>query len=156
MELVPLPKNEATFSQWVHEVRDALGRFPESTVRNWITRSLIGAPAELVRGLGPNPAVETILRKLHAMHGAVAPLDVMMRRLLNISQNKGEHVSQFATRLETTLNNIQRDHPGQLTKATIQNSLRDRFYQGLKKAYKDSLCYLYAAKVPYEDILNSC
>ena len=79
------------------------------------------------------------------MHGAVAPLDVMMQRLFNISQNKGEHVSQFVTRLETTLNNIQRDHPGQLTQATIQNSLRDRFYQGLKKAHKDSLCYLYAA-----------
>lgn len=27
--VVPPPKNEATFSQWVHEVRDALGRFPE-------------------------------------------------------------------------------------------------------------------------------
>ena len=150
---VPPPKNEATFSQWVYEVKDALGRFPEATVRNWITRSLRGVPAELVRGLGPNPAVETVLRKLHTMHGAVAPLDVMMRRLFNISQNKGEHVSRFATRLETTLNNIQCDHPGQLTQATIQNSLRDRFYQGLKKAHKDSLHYLYAAKAPYEEIL---
>ena len=36
--VVPPSKNEATFSQWVHEVRDALGRFSESTVRNWITR----------------------------------------------------------------------------------------------------------------------
>ena len=153
--VVPPPKNEASFSQWVHEVKDAMGRFPEATVRNWITRSLRGAPAELVRGLGPNPAVETVLKKLHTMHGAVAPLDVLMRRLFNISQNKGEHVSQFATRLETTINNIQRDHPGQLTRATIQNSLRDRFYQGLKKAYKDSLRYLYAAKAPYEDILTA-
>ena len=154
-EVVPPPKNEATFSQWVHEVQDALGRFPEATVRNWITRSLRGATAELVRDLGPNPAVETVLRKLHIMHGAVAPLDMMMRRLFNISQNKGVHVSQFATRLETALSNIQHDHPGQLTKATIQNSLRDHFYQGLKKAYKDSLFYLYAAKAPYEDILTT-
>ena len=153
--VVPPPKNEATFSQWVHEVKDALGRFPEATVRNWITRSLRGAPAELVRGLGPNPAVETVLKKLQIMHGAVAPLDVMMRRLFNISQNKGEHVSQFATRLETTINNIQRDHPGQLTQATIRSSLRDRFYQGLKKAHKDSLHYLYATKAPYEEILTA-
>ena len=137
--VVPPPKNEATFSQWVHEVRDALGRFPEPTVKNWINRSLRGAPAELVRGLGPNPAVETVIKKLHSMHGAVAPLDVMMKRLFNLSQNKGEHVSQFATRLETALNSIQRDHPGQPTQATIQNSLRDHFYQGLKKVYKDSL-----------------
>ena len=153
--VVPPPKNEASFSQWVHEVRDALGRFPERTVRNWITRSLRGAPAELVRGLGPNPAVETVIKKLYSMHGAVAPLDVMMRRLFNISQNKGEQISPFATRLETAINSIQHDHPGQLTQATIQNSLRDRFYQGLKKSLKESLRYLYAAKVTYEEILTA-
>ena len=89
------------------------------------------------------------------MHGAVAPLDAIMRRLFNISQGKGEQISLFATRLETALNNIQRDHPGQLTKATIQNSLRDHFYQGLKKNLKESLCYLYAAKAPYEEILTA-
>ena len=149
------PKNEATFSQWVHEVKDALGRFPEPTVRNWITRSLRGVPAELVRGLGPNPAVETVIKKLKTMHGAVSPLDVMMRRLFTLSQGKTEHISAFATRLETALNNIQRDHPGQLTQVTIQNSLRDRFYQGLKKTYKESLHYLYAAKAPYEEILTA-
>ena len=32
--VVPPPKNEASFSQWVHEVKDAMGRFPEATVRN--------------------------------------------------------------------------------------------------------------------------
>ena len=31
----------------------------------------------------------------------------------------------------------------------------DCFYQGLKKVYKDSLQYLYAAKAPYEDILTA-
>ena len=151
--VVPPPKNEATFSQWVHEVRDALGRFPEPTARNWITRSLRGAPADLVRGLGPNP--KTVIKKLKTMHGAVSPLDVMMRRLFTLSQGKTEHISAFATRLETALNNIQRDHPGQLTQVTIQNSLRDRFYQGLKKTYKESLRYLYAAKAPYEEILTA-
>ena len=72
--VVPSPKNEASFSQLVHEVRDAFERFPEPTVSNWITRSLRGAPAELVRGLGPNPAVETMIKKLKTMHGEVSPL----------------------------------------------------------------------------------
>ena len=124
-------------------------------MRNWITRSLRGAPAKLVRGLGPNPAVETMIKKLKTMYGAVFPLDVIMRRLFTLSQGKTEHISAFATRLETALNNIQRDHPGQLTQVTIQSSLRDRFYQGLKKAYKKSLHYLYAAKAPYEEILSA-
>ena len=37
---VPIPKNKATFVQWIHEVREAQNRFPESTVKNWILRSL--------------------------------------------------------------------------------------------------------------------
>ena len=78
-----------------------------------------------------------------------------MRRLFTLSQGKTEHISAFATRLETALNDIQRDHPGQLTQVTIQNSLRDRFYQGLKKTYKESLHYLNAAKALYEEILTA-
>ena len=139
--VVPSPKNEATFSQWVHEVRDALGRFSEFTVRNWITRSLRGAPAELVKGLGDNPPVETLIKKLKTMHGVVSPLDVMMRRLFTLSQEKNKLISAFATRLESAINRIQRDDPGQLTQTTIQSSLCDTFYQGLKKTYKESLHY---------------
>ena len=105
--VVPQPKYKAICSQWVHEVRDVLGRFPKSTIRNWITRSIRGAPAELVRGLGHNPPVETVIKKLKTMHGAVSLLDVMMRRLFTLSQGKSEHISAFATRLETSINSIQ-------------------------------------------------
>ena len=105
--VVPPPKNEAIFSQWVHEVRDAFGRFSESTVRNLITRSLRGAPTKLVRGLGHNPPVETVIKQLKTMHRAVSPLDIMMRRLFTLSQGKNEHISGFATRLETAINSIQ-------------------------------------------------
>ena len=72
--VVPIPKNEATYAQWIHEVKQALDRFPETTVRNWISRSLRGTPAETVRSLGPGATVQTILQKLEMMHGAVYTL----------------------------------------------------------------------------------
>ena len=59
---VPPPKNETTFAQWIHDVREAQARFPESTVRNWISRSLRGPPADAVRSLGPYVG---ILPELH-------------------------------------------------------------------------------------------
>ena len=88
------------------------------------------------------------------MHGAVAPFDVMMRKLFSIGQTKGESVTNFAIRLETTLANIQRDHPRQMTDASMEASRRDRFYQGLKKSYKESLRYLYDTGAPYKAILR--
>ena len=152
---IPPGKKEATFAQWIHEVRDAQNQLPESTVRNWISRSLLGPPADAVRSLGPYVSVATILNKLETMHGAVAPFDVMMRKLFNIGQNKGESVTNFAIRVETILTNIQRDHPRQMTDASMKASRRDRFYQGLKKSYKESLRYLYDTGAPYEAILRA-
>ena len=150
---IPPPKNEATFTQWSYEVKEALDRFPENTVRNWILRSVRGSAADSIRSLGPRASVAAILHKLETMHGTVAPFDVMMRRLFNLVQGKTESVSTFATRLETAMANIQSNHPGRLTRASIEASMRDRFYQGLKKSYKEPLRYLYDAGSPYEAIL---
>ena len=151
--VVPPPKNEAMFAQWIHEVRQALEKFPETTVRNWISRSLRGPPAEIVRSLGPGVTVQFILQKLEIMHGAVYPFDVMMRRVFNIAQGKGESVTQFATKLESAISNVQRDHPMQSAHVNLRNSMRDCFYQGLKKSLKESLRYLYNTGAPYETIL---
>ena len=152
---IPPSKNEVTFFQWIHEVRDALTRFPESTVRNWISRSLRGPPADAVRNLGPYATIASILNKLETMHGAVAPFDVMMKKFFGMSQTKGEIVTNYAIRLENTLASIQRDHPHQVDKYKMQQSQRDRFFQGLKKTYRDSLRYLYDTGAPYEAILTA-
>ena len=152
---VPPNKNEATFAQWIHEVREAQAIFPESTVRNWISRSFRGPPADVVRSLGPYASIASILNKLEMMHGAVAPFDVMMKKLFGMSQSKGESVTNYAIRLETTLANIPRDHPHHVDRHYMEASQRDRFFQGLKKTYRDSLRYLYDTGAPYEAILTA-
>ena len=152
---IPPNKNEATFALWIHEVREAQTRFPESTVRNWISRSLRGPPTDAVRSLGPYASITSILNKLETMHGAVAPYDVVMRKLFGLSQSKGESVTNFAIRIETTLANIRRDHPHQMDRNQGEASQRDRFFQGLKKNYRDSLRYLYDTGAPYENILTA-
>ena len=152
---VPPPKNETTFSQWIHEVKQAQARNLEQTVRNWISRSLRGTPGELVRSLGSDASVATILKALQGKYGAVAPLDVMMKKLFGISQGKTESVTNYAIRVESTLANIQRDHPRLVDPAYMESSGRDRFFQGLKKTYRDSLRYLYDTGGSYEAIVNA-
>ena len=152
---VPPPKNETTFSQWIHEVKEAQARSPEKRVRNWISRSLRGTPGELVRSLGPFASVKTILRALEGKYGAVAPLDVMMKKLFGMSQGKTESVTNYAVRIESTLADIQRDHPRHVDPAYMESSGRDRFFQGLKKIYRDFLRYLYDTGAPYEAILKA-
>ena len=63
---IPPNKNETTFAQWIHEVREAQGRNSEATVRKWINRSLRGPPAELVRSMGSCASVAAILPAMEA------------------------------------------------------------------------------------------
>ena len=93
----------------------------------------------MVRSLGPFASVTNILKAMEGKYGAVAPLDVMMKKLFGISQGKTESVTNYAIRVESTLANIQRDHPNQVDPAQMEASGRDRFFQGLKKTYRDSL-----------------
>ena len=151
----PPGKNEATFAQWIYEVRDAEARFSESIIRTWISRSLRGPPADVVRNLGPQTTVKDILSKLETMHGAVAPFDVIMKKLFSLRQEKTEGVTDYAIRLETTIASIHQDHPYQMTLAYMEASRRDRFFQGLKRSYRDSLRYLYDTGAPYESILRA-
>ena len=152
---IPPNKNETTFAQWIHEVREAQARNSETTVRNWIIRSLRGPPAELVRSMGAAASVPAILQAMEEKYGAVAPLDVMMKKLFSLSQGKTESVTNFAIRLESTLANIQTDHPMQVNRMQMDASQRDRLFQGLKKVYRDSLRYLYDTGAPYQAILTA-
>ena len=42
-----------------------------------------------------------------------------------------------------------------MTLAYMEASRRDRFFQGLKRSYRDSLRYLYDTGAPYESILRA-
>ena len=89
------------------------------------------------------------------MHGAVAPFDVMMKKLFGMSQSKGESVTNYAIRLESTLANIQRDHPHQVDRHQMEANQRDRFFEGLKKTYRDSLRNFYETGASYTTILTT-
>ena len=71
--MVPTPRNEATLEQWMYRVTRAADRFPESTVKNWIHRSLTGSPAVAIRNLGPDATIPVILQKLELLFGSVNP-----------------------------------------------------------------------------------
>ena len=152
---VPPNKNETTFAHWIHEVKEAQARLPESTVRNWISRSLRGPPAKIMRSLGPYAAVATSIQAMEVKYEAVAPLDVMMKKLFGPSQGRTESVTNYAIRLETPPADIQRDHPTQVNQVQMDTSQRDRFFQGLKKSYRDSVRYLYDTGSPYQTILTA-
>ena len=146
---IPPGKGEVSYTQWVYEVKDALSRHPVGVVRSWITRSLRGPPAKTVQSLEEHVPVQEILDKLETMHVTVSPYDVM------ITQTKTEKVNCFATCLESTVADIRKNHASKMNKASSEDHLREQFYQGLRKNYRDSLRYLFDTGATYTQILKA-
>ena len=99
---------------------DALTWHPTGVVMSWITRSLRGPSAETARNLGHVP-LQVIPDKLETMHGTETSYSVMMNKFFNITQIKSEKVSYFATRLETTMADIRKDHLAKMARASAEN-----------------------------------
>ena len=136
---IPSLKNKASFTQWMYEMPWL--EHPAGVVRSWIIWSLRGPHRDSKKPrAGP---LQVILDMLDTMHGTVAPYDVMMRKLFNITQSKTEKVSCFDTRLGTEVADIWKDYPSKITKASPEDHQWDRFYQNLKMSLKDPLRYLY-------------
>ena len=56
---IPPVTNEASFTLWIYEFKDALVRQPAEVVRSWIIRSLRGPPAETVESMGQHVSLQT-------------------------------------------------------------------------------------------------
>ena len=68
-------------------------------------QSLRGAGADMACYMGPTASVPENLEKLSVIFGTVASFDILMQNFYKISQDN-EKVPSFATRLESTLNQI--------------------------------------------------
>ena len=108
-----------------------------------------------MRSLRPYATVATIIQAMEVKYETMAPLDVMMKKLFGLSQGRTESVTNYTIRLESTLADIQRDHPTQVNQVQIDTSQRDTFFQGLKKTNRDSVRYLYDTGAPYQAILTA-
>ena len=79
----------------------------------------------------------------------------MMMKLFNLIQLKTEKVNCFATRLETTVADIRKDHPEKMTRVSAEDDQTDTFYQSLKKTLKDPYRYLYDTGASDTQILKA-
>ena len=85
-------KTDVSFDQWLFEVKTVRGSYSERTVKEVIVKSLKGAAAELIHSLGPDADVDSMVKKLETVHGAIhmATFDVLMQNFYNLVQGKTE------------------------------------------------------------------
>jgi hypothetical protein len=119
-----------------------------------IILSLRGGAALVMRYMGANASLDDVLAKLEQQYIQVVSCDKLLQDFFQLSQDKGEKVQNFASRLEGALNKIRIRYPNNLTVAEEKRHLKERLFHGMKKNLRDSIRYLFDnEKTTFNDLL---
>jgi len=132
-------KDSVSFTQWVFEVRTHARNYSEAKMKEALVIALKGTAADIVRMMGREATIEAILDKLHSIYGTVGSYETMMRDFYNLDQKPGEDVAAFASRVETMCGTIHEHFPERLPRAATADTIRERFFKGLKERIKNSI-----------------
>ena len=99
-------KGEVSFEQWSYELQTLRKTYSDSALREGIQHSLRGAAADIVRNMGPDVPLDTILKKFTIVYGNVKPFDLLMWDFYRANQGEEESIPSFATRMEGILSQI--------------------------------------------------
>ena len=147
-------KSEVSYAQWAYEVRMVRDNYTTECMREAVIKSLKGVAADLVRFLGPQATLDQILAKLETVYSVVSSFDTLMNSFFNEKQKERESVQQFATRIESILNEIGLQFPDQLNPQQIRDRLRDRLFHGMKENLRNTIRFRYCdPTVSYEELL---
>ena len=132
-------KNDVTYEQWRYEIDTIQPNYSVVIVRDCIKRSVKGSALEVLRVLGPLATVAQILKKLDLVFGTVVEADDLLQDLYDMVQEKGERVSAFGTRLESTVQKIRAQCPTLMSEEDGDVHIRARLFRGVTSRMRESL-----------------
>lgn len=145
-------KGEATYAQWVYEVRCLLlekTHKPEA-IAQAIRRSLRGEASSIVRRLGIGATITDILHKFDSVYGEVDTKEHLLAKFYSAKQEENEDVTKWSCRLEDILSSaVERNL---IDPKNVNDMLRNMFWQGLKPALKDISGYKFERITDFDQL----
>ena len=92
-----MAKGEVSFEQWSYELQTLRKAYSDSALRESIQCFLRGAAADIVRNLGPDIPLDTIIKKFTIVYGNVKSFDLLMQDFYHADQGEEESIPSFAT-----------------------------------------------------------
>ena len=144
-------KSDASFELWLYEVQCLQERQPNSAVI-WeaVHRSLRDEPAHIAMRLGTKATLKQLLDKLQSVYGDTQETESTMMQLYNAKQNPDESLSQWSCRVEGLVAKARR--LGTIGSDKEDETLRSRFYHGLKSSIKDRTAHKFDAAETFDDL----
>ena len=136
-----LPKHDASYEQWIFEIRSIQHTYSESQIKEAILRSGKDAAASVIHSLVCNAAVSKILEKVGTVYGNVTSSHVLLQDFYRLVQSKNENCQVFATRLGESLSKISSRFLYMVRKGDAERHLHDHLFYGMVKGLRNSIRY---------------
>lgn len=122
---------EITFEAWKYEVSCLLQERSHTlpVLTPVVRRSLRGEAAEIIRFLGPQASIHTIMDKLDSIYGTVESGAVLLQQVYLSRQEANENASAFGLRLQLAL--LKCRERGGIAPDSVDSTLKIVFWQGL-------------------------
>ena len=146
-------KSDARYDLWRYEVTSLCRHQPEAVVWEAIRRSMRGDAACVVMRLGPDATLQQLLSKFDSIYGNAAGAEAIMAELYNAKQGNKESVSDWSCRLEDLA--VRAQQLGQLTNAQVDNTLRSRFWHGLRQEFRDRTAHKFDSLETFDELRNA-
>ena len=134
-------KGEATYAQWVYEVKCLLlekVHKPEVIAQS-IRNSVRGEASNKLRRLGYSATIPEILDKFESCYGNIDSKEHLLAKFYSSKQEEHEDVTKWSSRLEDILASaVERKL---VPVDQVNDMLRNMFFQGLKPSLKDICAY---------------
>ena len=108
----PVLKEEGSWEQWEFQVRGSLDTHTQEAVCSVIIKSVRGAMRELVGFIGYQSELEVILKAIEKRFGKKLTGDRLQQDFYQLTQERGEKIKTFASRLEHIYRKLQDRFPG--------------------------------------------
>ena len=95
-------KGEASFEQWSYELQMLRKTYSESALREGIQRSLKRAAVDTVHNMGPDTALDTIIKKFSIIYGNVKSYDILMGDFYRADQGEDKQLPPLLQELRAS------------------------------------------------------
>ena len=96
----PTPKDECSIQTFLFQVRSTRQDVTDQVICNALISSLRGPASEFVEYIGLTSPLDTIIMEMDERYVRTAPPDTLVCEFHQLSQDRKEHVKEFAGRIE--------------------------------------------------------
>ena len=147
-----VPKGEGSYEQYMFQIRGFRTAYTDEAIKSGIIGSVSDAARDYLDYVGFDRSLPAIMEALEQRYGQGFTTDKLQQDFYQLGQEKGEHVQQFAGRLELRYKKLIGLYPNRYNAGI----LKERLFYGMMQHLRDSMRYLYKQEgTTYEQLLTS-